>query len=190
MTGHAHGIDENADTRRLTVALALIAGFMLGRGRGRDPRPLPRAALGRGAHAHRRRRPRHVPPATADAASLAAGNLTFGLERSEILSAQANGGTGGVGLRLRRRGQQDDAERRHDAHLQHGRRRQGAARAAGMGGHSVTCLDGRDVIREWNWTTFHHPDGRERGADMEDLPHCRERSSAAGGRLTTPTGTG
>ena len=89
------------------------------------------------------------------APSRAAGNVTFGLA--------AHGDPLRAGERRHwRRGttttparvEQHDAERRHDAHLQHGRRRQGASQGQpGWAAIPVTCLDGRDVVREWNWTT-------------------------------------
>lgn len=90
---HAHGVSENADAKRLSTALALIAGFMA-----------VEVVVGILAHslalisdaAHR------LTDAGALVMSLivirrmrrpSGGNLTFGLKRSEILSAQANGGT-------------------------------------------------------------------------------------------------
>jgi cobalt-zinc-cadmium efflux system protein len=94
---HRHGaharLDEDADARRLAVALALIVGFMAVEVVvGILARSL--ALLSDAAHM------------LADAGALAmslvvihlmrrpsGGNLTFGLRRSEILSAQANGGT-------------------------------------------------------------------------------------------------
>lgn len=90
---HSHGVSENADSKRLSIALALIAGFMI-----------LEVVVGILAHslallsdaAHM------VTDAGALAMSLvvirlmrrpAGGNMTFGLRRSEILSAQANGAT-------------------------------------------------------------------------------------------------
>jgi len=91
--GHSHGAGENADTRRLAAALALVVGFMVVEvvvGILADSLAL----LSDAAHM------------LTDAAALlmslwvirlvrrpAGGNLTFGLKRSEILSAQANGAT-------------------------------------------------------------------------------------------------
>jgi cobalt-zinc-cadmium efflux system protein len=91
--GHAHAIKEGADARRLWIALGLIVSFMAGE-----------VVVGILAHslallsdaAHM------LTDAGALAMSLvvirlvkrpAGGNLTFGLRRAEILSAQANGGT-------------------------------------------------------------------------------------------------
>ena len=91
--GHSHGVREDADAKRLIVALGLIVGFMV-----------VEVVVGIVAHslalisdaAHM------LTDAGALAMSLvvirlmrrpAGGNLTFGLRRSEILSAQANGGT-------------------------------------------------------------------------------------------------
>ncbi len=91
--GHTHAIGEDTDTRRLTIGLALIVGFMVveivaGILAG------SLALLSDAAHM------------LTDAGALllsvvvirlvrrpAEGNLTFGLRRMEILSAQANGGT-------------------------------------------------------------------------------------------------
>lgn len=90
---HSHGVTENTDTRRLTAALALIVAFMVGE-----------VAVGLIAHslallsdaAHM------LTDAGALALSLVAlrlakrpaqGQMTFGLKRAEILSAQANGAT-------------------------------------------------------------------------------------------------
>ncbi len=91
--GHSHGVSADADRGKLAVALGLIVAFMLvevvvGLAVG------SLALLSDAAHM------------LTDAAALglslvvirlmqrpAAGNLTFGLKRSEILSAQANGGT-------------------------------------------------------------------------------------------------
>jgi cobalt-zinc-cadmium efflux system protein len=90
---HAHGVDENADTRRLSIALALIAGFMA-------------VEVVVGILAHSLALLSDAAHMLTDAGALvmslvvirlvrrpSAGNLTFGLKRSEILSAQANGGT-------------------------------------------------------------------------------------------------
>jgi cobalt-zinc-cadmium efflux system protein len=91
--GHAHGVGEKADTRRLSVALALIVGFMV-------------TEVVVGILAHSLALLSDAAHMLTDAGALvvslwvirllrrpAAGNLTFGLKRSEILSAQANGGT-------------------------------------------------------------------------------------------------
>ncbi len=91
--GHSHGVGENADTRPLTIALALIVGLMATEvvvGILADSLAL----LSDAAHM--------LTDAAALAMSLwvirlmkrpAGGNLTFGLKRTEILSAQANGVT-------------------------------------------------------------------------------------------------
>ena len=91
--GHSHGVGENADSKRLAIALALIAGLMITEitvGILADSL----AVLSDAAHM--------LTDAGALVMSLvvirlmkrpAGGNLTFGLKRSEILSAQANGGT-------------------------------------------------------------------------------------------------
>lgn len=91
--GHDHAVGENADTKRLGVALALIVGFMaveVVAGIVADSLAL----LSDAAHM--------LTDAGALLMSLwvirlakrpAGGNLTFGLRRSEILSAQANGAT-------------------------------------------------------------------------------------------------
>lgn len=90
---HSHGVTENTDVRRLGVALALIVAFMAGE-----------VVVGILAHslallsdaAHM------LTDAGALALSLVAlrlarrparGQMTFGLRRAEILSAQLNGGT-------------------------------------------------------------------------------------------------
>ncbi len=90
---HAHGVGEDPDTKRLAVALALIVGFMAVEvvvGILADSLAL----LSDAAHM--------LTDAGALLMSLwvirlvqrpAGGNLTFGLKRSEILSAQANGAT-------------------------------------------------------------------------------------------------
>jgi cobalt-zinc-cadmium efflux system protein len=91
--GHSHGVTANADTKRLAIALALIVGFMAVEvvvGIVVDSLAL----LADAGHM------------LTDAAALvlalvairlaarpAGGNRTFGLQRSEILSAQANGAT-------------------------------------------------------------------------------------------------
>ncbi len=90
---HTHGVDENADTKHLAVALALIAGFMA-------------VEVVIGILAHSLALLSDAAHMLTDAGALvmslvvirlvrrpSAGNLTFGLKRSEILSAQANGGT-------------------------------------------------------------------------------------------------
>ncbi|HET7354496.1 MAG TPA: cation diffusion facilitator family transporter [Gaiellaceae bacterium] len=91
--GHARGVSEDADTKRLSVALALIVGLMATEVVvGILAQSL--ALLSDAAHM--------LTDAGALLVSLwvirllrrpAGGNLTFGLRRSEILSAQANGGT-------------------------------------------------------------------------------------------------
>ena len=91
--GHAHGVSEDADTKRLSVALALIVGFMA-------------TEVVVGILAHSLALLSDAAHMLTDAGALlvslwvirllrrpAGGNLTFGLKRSEILSAQANGGT-------------------------------------------------------------------------------------------------
>ncbi|MFE2449188.1 cation diffusion facilitator family transporter, partial [Streptomyces sp. NPDC059426] len=89
--GHAHGVAENADRRWLSLALALISGFMAVEVVvGIIARSV--ALLSDAAHM------------LTDAASIvlaliairlsarpARGGYTYGLKRSEILSAQANG---------------------------------------------------------------------------------------------------
>ena len=91
--GHSHAIGEDASARRLKIALGLIAGFMAAEvvvGILADSLAL----LSDAAHM--------LTDAGALVMSLvvlrlvkrpAGGNLTFGLKRAEILSAQANGGT-------------------------------------------------------------------------------------------------
>lgn len=91
--GHSHGIKEDADAKRLWIALGLIAGFMAVEVVvGILANSL--ALLSDAAHM--------LTDAGALVMSLivlrlvrrpAGGNLTFGLKRAEILSAQANGGT-------------------------------------------------------------------------------------------------
>jgi cobalt-zinc-cadmium efflux system protein len=91
--GHPHGVSEDADTKRLSVALALIVGFMA-------------TEVVVGILAHSLALLSDAAHMLTDAGALlvslwvirllrrpAGGNLTFGLKRSEILSAQANGGT-------------------------------------------------------------------------------------------------
>jgi cobalt-zinc-cadmium efflux system protein len=91
--GHAHGVREDADSRRLSIALALILAFMA-------------AEVVVGILAHSLALLSDAAHMLTDAGALlvslwvirllrrpAGGNLTFGLRRSEILSAQANGGT-------------------------------------------------------------------------------------------------
>lgn len=91
--GHTHTIQENADTKRLTSALALIASFMV-------------AEVVVGILAHSLALLSDAAHMLTDAGALlmslvvirlvkrpAGGNRTFGLKRTEILSAQANGGT-------------------------------------------------------------------------------------------------
>ncbi len=91
--GHAHGVEEGADARRLTIGLALIVAFMVGEvvaGILADSLAL----LSDAAHM--------LTDAGALLLSLfvlrlvrrpAQGNVTFGLRRMEVLSAQANGAT-------------------------------------------------------------------------------------------------
>ena len=91
--GHSHGVSENADSKRLSVALALIVGFMA-------------VEVVVGILAHSLALLSDAAHMLTDAGALmmslvvirlmrrpSGGNLTFGLKRSEILSAQANGGT-------------------------------------------------------------------------------------------------
>jgi cobalt-zinc-cadmium efflux system protein len=90
---HGHGVSENADSKRLSIALALIVGFMA-------------VEVVVGILAHSLALLSDAAHMLTDAAALvmslvvirlmkrpSGGNLTFGLKRSEILSAQANGGT-------------------------------------------------------------------------------------------------
>jgi cobalt-zinc-cadmium efflux system protein len=92
-TGHAHGIREDADSKRLAIALGLIVSFMA-------------AEVVVGILAHSLALLSDAAHMVTDAGALvmslvvirlvkrpAAGNLTFGFKRAEILSAQANGGT-------------------------------------------------------------------------------------------------
>ncbi len=91
--GHPDAASTRSDARRLSIALALIAGFMAGEvAAGIIAHSL--ALLSDAAHM--------LTDAGALAMSLivlrlaarpAAGNRTFGLRRSEVLSAQANGAT-------------------------------------------------------------------------------------------------
>ncbi len=89
---HTHGATAETDTRRLTIALGLIAAFMCGE-------------VVAGILAHSLALLSDAAHMLADvgaiglsliairlAARPAGGNLTFGLRRAEILSAQANGG--------------------------------------------------------------------------------------------------
>lgn len=91
--GHAHAISEGADSKRLAIALALIVSFMA-------------AEVVAGILAHSLALLSDAAHMLTDAGALlmslvvirlarrpAAGNLTFGLKRTEILSAQANGAT-------------------------------------------------------------------------------------------------
>jgi cobalt-zinc-cadmium efflux system protein len=91
--GHSHGVGENADAKRLSIALALIVGFMA-------------VEVVVGILAHSLALLSDAAHMLTDAGALvmslvvirlmrrpSGGNLTFGLKRSEILSAQANGGT-------------------------------------------------------------------------------------------------
>jgi cobalt-zinc-cadmium efflux system protein len=91
--GHSHGVREDADTKPLTIALALIVGLMA-----------TEVVVGSLAHSLALRS--DAAHMLTDAAALvmslwvirlmrrpAGGNLTFGLKRTEILSAQASGVT-------------------------------------------------------------------------------------------------
>jgi len=91
--GHAHAISEDADTKRLSIALGLIGSLMA-------------AEVVVGIVAHSLALLSDAAHMLTDAGALimslivirlvkrpAWGNLTFGLRRAEILSAQANGGT-------------------------------------------------------------------------------------------------
>ncbi len=91
--GHSHAISENADARRLTIAFALIVALM-------------GVEIVVGVLAHSLALLSDAAHMLTDAGALAmslvvlrlvkrpaAGNLTFGFKRAEILSAQANGGT-------------------------------------------------------------------------------------------------
>ncbi len=90
---HSHGVSGNADSKRLSLALALIVGFMV-------------VEVVVGILAHSLALLSDAAHMLTDAGALvmslivirlmrrpSGGNLTFGLKRSEILSAQANGGT-------------------------------------------------------------------------------------------------
>ena len=92
-SGHKHGVKEDADGKRLGMALALIVGFML-------------VEVVVGVLVHSLALLSDAAHMLTDAGALgmsivvirlvkrpAGGNLTFGLKRSEILSAQANGAT-------------------------------------------------------------------------------------------------
>ena len=91
--GHSHGVSVNADGKRLSIALALIVGFMA-------------VEVIVGILAHSLALLSDAAHMLTDAGALvmslivirlmkrpSGGNLTFGLKRSEILSAQTNGGT-------------------------------------------------------------------------------------------------
>jgi cobalt-zinc-cadmium efflux system protein len=91
--GHSHVTKEDADTRRLSISLGLIVSFMA-------------VEVIVGILAHSLALLSDAAHMLTDAGALAislvvirlvkrpsAGNLTFGLKRAEILSAQANGGT-------------------------------------------------------------------------------------------------
>lgn len=91
--GHSHGVKEDADTKRLAIALGLIVGFMA-------------VEVVVGILAHSLALLSDAAHMLTDAGALvmslvvirlvkrpAGGNLTFGLKRTEILSAQANGAT-------------------------------------------------------------------------------------------------
>ncbi len=91
--GHAHGASESTDAKRLSVALALIVSFMA-------------VEVVVGILAHSLALLSDAAHMLTDAGALvmslvviqlmrrpSGGNLTFGLKRSEILSAQANGAT-------------------------------------------------------------------------------------------------
>ncbi|MEJ2186111.1 MAG: cation diffusion facilitator family transporter, partial [Gemmatimonadota bacterium] len=91
--GHTHGVAENADTKRLAGALALIVAFMA-------------VEVVVGILSHSLALLSDAAHMLTDAGALmmslwvirlmrrpAGGNLTFGLKRADILSAQANGAT-------------------------------------------------------------------------------------------------
>ncbi len=91
--GHGHGAREDTDARRLTRGLALIVAFMVGE-------------IVAGILAHSLALLSDAAHMLTDAGALllslvvlrlvqrpARGNLTFGLQRMEVLSAQANGAT-------------------------------------------------------------------------------------------------
>jgi cobalt-zinc-cadmium efflux system protein len=90
-SGHSHGVAVDTDRRRLWIALALIAGFMC-------------AEIAAGILAHSLALLSDAAHMLTDAGAIglsllalrlaarpAGGNLTYGLKRAEILSAQANG---------------------------------------------------------------------------------------------------
>src|SRR6266545_1301135 len=93
-SGHSHAIEHaEANRRRLSVALTLIAALML-------------VEVAAGITAHSLALVSDAAHMLTDAGAIglsllalrlaarpAAGNLTFGLKRTEILSAQVNGGT-------------------------------------------------------------------------------------------------
>ena len=92
-SGHSHAISEDADAKRLAIALGLIVSFMA-------------VEVIVGILAHSLALLSDAAHMLTDAGALAmslvvirlvkrpsGGNLTFGLKRAEILSAQANGGT-------------------------------------------------------------------------------------------------
>jgi cobalt-zinc-cadmium efflux system protein len=91
--GHAHAVSADTDTRRLGLALALIVAFMAGEVVvGILAHSL--ALLSDAAHMVTDAGALGLSlVALALAARPAGGNLTFGLKRAEILSAQANGAT-------------------------------------------------------------------------------------------------
>src|SRR5436305_10406190 len=91
--GHAHGVAADCDTRQLTIALGLIVGFMVVEVTG-------------GILAHSLALLSDAGHMLTDAAAIglslaaarlalrpAAGAMTYGFKRAEILSAQANGVT-------------------------------------------------------------------------------------------------
>ena len=91
--GHSHGVPANTDARHLRMALALVVGFMV-------------VEVVVGVLAHSLALISDAAHMLTDAGALglslvvlrlvarpSAGNLTFGLKRAEILSAQANGFT-------------------------------------------------------------------------------------------------
>jgi len=91
--GHSHGVSEGTDAKRLSISLALIVGFMA-------------VEVVVGILAHSLALLSDAAHMLTDAGALvmslvvirlmrrpSGGNLTFGLRRSEILSAQANGAT-------------------------------------------------------------------------------------------------
>jgi cobalt-zinc-cadmium efflux system protein len=91
--GHAHAVSADTNRRRLVVALALIVAFMAGEViAGILAHSL--ALLSDAAHMLTDAAAIGLSlVALALAARPAGGNLTFGLKRAEILSAQANGAT-------------------------------------------------------------------------------------------------